>query len=74
MKAAVIREMTLVDLEERIEAVREELNTLRMEHTITPLNNPMQLRELKRTLARLLTIQTERRRAELEEEKTIKEK
>lgn len=63
MKAAEIREMSLEELAERIEAERERLHRMRMTHAVSPLENPMQLREAKKNIARMLTIQTERKRA-----------
>lgn len=63
MKVAEIREMSLEELAERIETERERLHRMRMTHAVSPLENPMQLREAKKNIARMLTIQTERKRA-----------
>lgn len=63
MKAAEIREMSLEELAERIETERERLHRMCMTHAVSPLENPMQLREAKKNIARMLTIQTERKRA-----------
>lgn len=60
MKAEEIRKLTEQELVERIEAERLRLQELRMSHAVTPLENAMQLRDVKRTIARLLTVQTER--------------
>ncbi|PID90660.1 MAG: 50S ribosomal protein L29 [Bacteroidetes bacterium] len=64
MKSAEIRELSLEELEERIEAEREHLHHLQMNHAVSPLENPMQLRVAKKNIARMLTILTERRSAE----------
>lgn len=61
MKPAEIRELTLDELVERIEAERDNLHRLQMAHAVSPLENPMQLRIAKRDIARMLTILTERR-------------
>jgi len=55
MKQSVVREMTDEELRERLEGEVEALAKLRMNHTITPLENPMVLREKRRAIARLKT-------------------
>ena len=40
MKPAEIREMTLAELEERIDAERDRLHRLKMTHAVSPLENP----------------------------------
>ncbi len=55
MKQSVVREMTDEELRERLEGETEALAKLRMNHTITPLENPLVLREKRRAIARLQT-------------------
>jgi large subunit ribosomal protein L29 len=55
MKQSVVKEMTDEELRERLENETEALSKLRMNHTITPLENPMVLREKRRAIARLKT-------------------
>ncbi|KQM08887.1 MAG: 50S ribosomal protein L29 [Candidatus [Bacteroides] periocalifornicus] len=62
MKPAEIREMTLAELEERIDAERDRLHRLKMTHAVSPLENPEEMRKIKKDIARMLTILTERRR------------
>ena len=62
MKPAEIREMTLAELEERIDAERDRLHRLKMTHALSPLENPEEMRKIKKDIARMLTILTERRR------------
>jgi len=62
MKPAEIREMTLAELEERIDAERDRLPRLKMTHAVSPLENPEEMRKIKKDIARMLTILTERRR------------
>jgi large subunit ribosomal protein L29 len=38
--------------------MQNELNDLKMNHAITPLENPAQIRTVRRTIARLLTAKT----------------
>lgn len=61
MKVSEIREYSEQELLERLEAERERLHKLRMSHAISSIENPMQLRETKRTIARILTVLTQKR-------------
>jgi large subunit ribosomal protein L29 len=55
MKNTEIRELTTEDLKERLETERTALTKLRMTHAVSPLENPMQIRASRKTIARLLT-------------------
>ncbi|MFO8021291.1 MAG: 50S ribosomal protein L29 [Perlabentimonas sp.] len=60
MKATEIRELTIKEIEERIETYQAQLLKLRMNHAVSPLDNPMKINEIKGTIARMKTILTER--------------
>ena len=60
MKAAEIRELSTKEIQEKIQTEQEALTKMKLNHAITPLDNPNQIREAKKTLARLKTILTER--------------
>jgi large subunit ribosomal protein L29 len=60
MTATEIRDMTEAEMRERIEEIREELFRLRFRSATQALENPTLLKTLRRDLARLKTIQTER--------------
>jgi large subunit ribosomal protein L29 len=66
MKAVELRELTLDELINREEELTEELTRLRMQLSIKRLDNPLQVRVVKRDLARVKTIITERTAAEQE--------
>lgn len=66
MKNSEIIEMTTAELRERVETEKTALTKLIMNHTITPLENPMQIRAARRTIARMMT---EIRKRELTEKK-----
>lgn len=55
MKNSEVKEMSLKDLKERIESEKETLVRMKMNHVVSPLDNPIKLRESKRNVARLLT-------------------
>jgi len=63
MKAAEFREMTDRELEDRLRQTRDELFRLRFQHATKQLGNPMRLREVRRDVARILTILREREQA-----------
>lgn len=55
MKISEIRELSTSDLIERIDTERTMLVRMKMNHAITPLDNPQKLKQTKLTIARLLT-------------------
>ncbi|MCQ2605306.1 MAG: 50S ribosomal protein L29 [Bacteroidales bacterium] len=60
MKAAEIRELSTKEIEEKIQVETEGLNKMKLNHVITPLENPNQLKETRRNIARMKTILRER--------------
>jgi len=55
MKTSEIRELSTSDLIERIDTERTMLVRMKLNHAITPLDNPQKVKEVKLTIARLLT-------------------
>ena len=55
MKTSEIRELSTPDLIERIDTEKTMLVRMRLNHAITPLDNPQKLKQAKLTIARLLT-------------------
>ena len=60
MKVSEIKELTTNEIVERLQIEKESLVRLRMNHAVSPLDNPNKLSETKRTIARLKTILRER--------------
>ena len=60
MNATEMRDMTDTEIRERIEEIQEELFKLRFRSATQALENPTLVRTLRRDLARLKTVQTER--------------
>ena len=60
MNATEMRDMTDTEIRERIEEIQEELFKLRFRSATQALENPTLIRTLRRDLARLKTVQTER--------------
>jgi len=55
MKTSEIKELSTPDLLERIDTERTMLVRMKLNHAITPLDNPQKVKEMKLTIARLLT-------------------
>lgn len=60
MKAKELRELTNVELEGKLGDLKEELFNLRFQHATGQLENPMRIKEVKKTYARIKTIMQER--------------
>jgi large subunit ribosomal protein L29 len=63
MKAKELRELSIPELKERLAKLREELMNLRFQKTIHRLENPMRIRQVRREIARVLTIIKEKERS-----------
>jgi len=64
MKQEVIKELSTADIIERLEEEKKHLVRLRINHAVSPLENPHQISENRKTIARL---KTELRHREIEE-------
>ena len=60
MKTREIKELNNKEIQERMEAENEQLDRLRMNHAISPLDNPLQIKVVRRTIARLATVLRQR--------------
>ena len=56
MSAQEIREMTAVELNEKITELKSELFNLRFQHATNQLDNPMKIVHVKKDIARCKTI------------------
>ncbi|HCB93231.1 MAG TPA: 50S ribosomal protein L29 [Selenomonas sp.] len=59
MKVNEIREMSAEEQNLKIASLKEELFNLRFQHATGQLENPMRIKEVKKTIARIKTIQRE---------------
>ncbi len=60
MKAKEIRELSSQELEQKLDELKAELFNLRFQLATGQLENPMRIREVKKTYARIKTILRER--------------
>ena len=61
MKAPEIRELSVKDLSDRIEAEKANLLRLKMNHAISPVDDLSQIKKARRNIARVLTVLSETR-------------
>ena len=60
MKASEVREMSIADLRERIELEKANLDTMKMNHTISPLEDTSKINKARKDIARMMTILAEK--------------
>ena len=59
MKVNEIRDMSADEQNQKLRSLKEELFNLRFQHATGQLENPMRLREVKKSIAQVKTIQRE---------------
>jgi large subunit ribosomal protein L29 len=60
MKTAEIKELSVADLQERIEAEKASLQSLKLTHSVSPVENPTTIRKARRNIARMMTVLREK--------------
>ena len=60
MTAKELRELTEEELQLKLKDLKEELFTLRFQHAINQLDNPQKIVEVKKNIARVMTILSEK--------------
>ena len=55
-----LREMSAEELNAKLKELKEELFTLRFQHAINQLDNPQRIVEVKKSIARVMTILSEK--------------
>lgn len=55
MKQIEISKLSQLELEGKLKTVTDSLNKMKFGHTVSPLENPLQIRVLRKTIARLNT-------------------
>ncbi len=59
MKVNEIRELNSEEQKEKLASLKEELFNLRFQHATGQLENPMRIKEIKKSIARIKTVQRE---------------
>lgn len=60
MKQSEIKELSIEELKEKLVDFKKQHADLKIAHSVTPLENPLQIRQTRRTVARLATELTKR--------------
>ena len=60
MKQKEVKELSIDELNEKLLSFQKELSDLKMTHAISPIENPMQIKNLRKTIARINTELTAR--------------
>jgi len=56
MKNSELKSLTLEELKQKLDAEKESLTKLKFAHAISPIENPMKIKETKKLIARIKTI------------------
>ena len=59
MKVDEIRDMSADEQVQKLQSLKEELFNLRFQHATGQLENPMRIREVKKSIAQVKTVQRE---------------
>ena len=60
MKISEVREMSIADLRDRIEVEQRNLDTMKINHAISPLENTSEFKKIRKDIARMITILAEK--------------
>ena len=60
MKISEIREMSVADLRDRIAVEKANLDTMKINHAISPLEDTSKIKKSRKDIARMLTVLTEK--------------
>ena len=60
MKISEVREMSVADLRDRIELEKANLDTMKINHAISPLEDTSKFKKTRQDIARMITILAEK--------------
>jgi len=55
MKTSELKDLSIKDLQEKLEEVRESLGQMKFQHSVSGLESPLQIRHSRKNIARILT-------------------
>ena len=59
MKAKELKNLSVEELNKKLDELKKDLFMLRMQHATNQLDNPLKIRETKRDIARVMTVMRE---------------
>ncbi|RZJ34945.1 MAG: 50S ribosomal protein L29 [Flavobacterium sp.] len=60
MKQSEIKNLSAAELQEKLSQAKKNYADLKMAHAVSPIENPLQIRSMRRSVARLATELTKR--------------
>ncbi|MDO4825949.1 MAG: 50S ribosomal protein L29 [Bacteroidia bacterium] len=64
MKIAEVRDMSVADLRDRIEVEKANLDTMKINHAISPLEDTSKFKKLRKDIARMITVLAEKEKSQ----------
>ena len=64
MKVTEVREMSIADLRDRIQIEKNNLDTMKLNHAVSPLEDTSRFRKTRQDIARMITILAEKEKAQ----------
>jgi ribosomal protein L29 len=64
MKTSEVREMSVADLRDRIQVEKNKLDTMKLNHAISPLEDTSEFKKVRKDIARMITILAEKENQE----------
>ena len=64
MKVSEAREMSIADLRDRIAIEKNNLDTMKLNHAVSPLEDTSKFRKTRQDIARMITILAEKEKAQ----------
>ena len=55
MKQKEVKELSVEELNDKLKSFKKEQSEMKMTHAISPIENPMQIKSIRRTIARINT-------------------
>jgi large subunit ribosomal protein L29 len=65
MKVSEVREMSIADLRDRIEVEKSNLDTMKINHAVSPLEDTSRFRKTRQDIARMITILAEKEKSQI---------
>ena len=64
MKVSEVREMSIADLRDRIEIEKANLDSMKINHAISPLEDTSKFKKTRQDIARMITILAEKEKSQ----------
>ena len=61
MKVAELRQLTIEELQKKIDLTKDDLADIKFKHSLNQLENPIMIRNLRKEIAKMETVVTEKK-------------